>query len=1248
MAKRFTQKPLRTLTSACTRRISLVLLMCCGLFSPAAFAQTFPDFEVEPNNSSAEATPIPSNPAKMRGYIYLMGDIDFYSFTANAGDRVYAATMTSLSSNGSVDSQLDLIAPDGTTVLENDNDNGVFGTTSSSIAGVTIPANGTYYIQVRHNSPATQMRPYDLYVQVQSGSPVAEIESNDATGTAQVLPAGGWISGSTSSTTDADFYSINLNAGESVFISLDLDPERDLTEWNGQVGLGLFSGLNLGQNDAGTAGPDSEAAFFTVKESGTYYVSVSIPAGGITFGTYHLSVSKFAAETGYTAYPSASVPVTIPDGPGVVTSTLTIPDSKRIKDMSVSISLTHNFMADLDVTLTSPQGNVMHLFSDIGSVTVGANTNMDLIFNDFNAIPPIFIVLNGLGHTPELAALLNDYFKGIDAQGTWTLTIYDDATGDGGTLHNWAIHILEDTDPDLTGFSAIFDEDFETDDGGFTHSGVQDEWERGTPIFAPITTANSGTQCWKTDLDNVYEPSANQVLESPDIDLTAATGDIIINWAMKFQVERPDFDRLEVTLEEVGGGGLTQSLFIWYGADMVANIGNPITTIQLSTGWRIFYVDVSAFAGKIVRFKVRLITDTSVQRCGVAIDDVKVYNKPLGSTIVASAGTGGTISPSGNVIVPNGANQMFTITPDACYSIADVLVDGSSVGAVTSYTFFNVTTGHTISASFTAIPIITYYLDDDGDGFGDPAVSQMTCTGPPTDYVLDNTDCDDTNGDVNPGETEVCNTIDDDCDTMIDEGVQTTFYADADGDGFGNPAASLLACTAPMGYVLDHTDCNDANMDVNPGETEVCNTIDDDCDTMIDEGVQTTFYRDLDGDGFGNPSVTQLGCTVPMGYVADNTDCNDGNGDVNPGETEVCNTIDDDCDAMIDEGVQTTFYRDMDGDGFGNPAVTQLACSAPMGYVANDDDCDDTNGAVKPGATEVCDGIDNNCDGTIDNILSGDGNWNNSDVGTANGNANYPPCDAQPNDVFTIQASGFSTSSSDKLHLVSQELCGNVELIARVTNVSGGGWAGITMRETLDPGSKKVALKTQLTNNIRREIRTTTNGGASILNLIRPTHTWLRLVRTGGNFVGYTSPNGSTWTFAFSATVSMTGCIQVGLFAESINANVVTTATFDNVQVIGGVLPLIQAPQTPKTASVFSPEVYPNPTTGEVNIDLEGYADPIGTVKVFDAYGKMIMQQQLDGSPLFRMKLDGADGLYFLSIEVEGEAPTTKRVVVVH
>jgi hypothetical protein len=127
-----------------------------------------------------------------------------------------------------------------------------------------------------------------------------------------------------------------------------------------------------------------------------------------------------------------------------------------------------------------------------------------------------------------------------------------------------------------------------------------------------------------------------------------------------------------------------------------------------------------------------------------------------------------------------------------------------------------------------------------------------------------------------------------------------------------------------------------------------------------------TFYRDADGDGYGDPGVTQVACSAPTGYVSDHTDCNDGNPNIHPGAAEVCNGIDDDCDGQIDEGVKNTYYRDADGDGYGNASVSTEACSAPTGYVSDHTDCDDANAAVNPGATEVYNGIDDDCDGQID------------------------------------------------------------------------------------------------------------------------------------------------------------------------------------------------------------------------------------------------------------------------------------------
>jgi hypothetical protein len=155
----------------------------------------------------------------------------------------------------------------------------------------------------------------------------------------------------------------------------------------------------------------------------------------------------------------------------------------------------------------------------------------------------------------------------------------------------------------------------------------------------------------------------------------------------------------------------------------------------------------------------------------------------------------------------------------------------------------------------------------------------------------------------------------------------------------------------------------------------VCNGADDDCDGSIDEGVQSTFYRDADSDGFGSSaSGTTAACSAPSGYVSNNSDCNDGNASIRPGGTEVCNGADDNCNGSIDEGVGSTFFRDADGDGFGSSAGgTTVACSAPSGYVSNNSDCNDSNGNINPSQPEVCNGIDDNCDGAIDNGVANGG-----------------------------------------------------------------------------------------------------------------------------------------------------------------------------------------------------------------------------------------------------------------------------------
>ena len=240
--------------------------------------------------------------------------------------------------------------------------------------------------------------------------------------------------------------------------------------------------------------------------------------------------------------------------------------------------------------------------------------------------------------------------------------------------------------------------------------------------------------------------------------------------------------------------------------------------------------------------------------------------------------------------------------------------------------------------------------DEDGDGFtGDE-------------------DCSDGDASVNPGAVEVCNGLDDNCDGQVDEGVTQTFYADADGDGFGDPLTTTEACSAPADHTASGTDCDDTDADVYPGAIEVCDDIDNNCDEQVDEGVGETWAYDLDGDGFGDPDTTVIACEAPDNAVSidDATDCDDGDDSVFPGATEVCNEVDDNCNEEVDEGVMSTFYIDLDGDSWGDLSATTEACAEPEGYATWPGDCDDGNDAVSPDATELCNGIDDDCDSDVD------------------------------------------------------------------------------------------------------------------------------------------------------------------------------------------------------------------------------------------------------------------------------------------
>jgi len=264
----------------------------------------------------------------------------------------------------------------------------------------------------------------------------------------------------------------------------------------------------------------------------------------------------------------------------------------------------------------------------------------------------------------------------------------------------------------------------------------------------------------------------------------------------------------------------------------------------------------------------------------------------------------------------------------------------------------------------------TWYADADGDTYGDASSSVVDCD-QPAGYVSDTTDCVDSNASIHPGAVETCDSVDQDCDGIVDDEAVDAglWYADADGDTYGDDASVAKSCSAPAGYVADNADCDDTDASVNPAGAEVCNSIDDDCNGLVDDGVGSTWYGDADGDGYGDAGLTTTSCSLPAGFSADSTDCDDTRASVHPLATESCNGLDDDCDGSVDEAGSTgstTWYADTDGDGYGDASVSTASCSAPVGYVASSTDCEDGDAAISPADAEVCDTVDNNCDGNKD------------------------------------------------------------------------------------------------------------------------------------------------------------------------------------------------------------------------------------------------------------------------------------------
>lgn len=311
-------------------------------------------------------------------------------------------------------------------------------------------------------------------------------------------------------------------------------------------------------------------------------------------------------------------------------------------------------------------------------------------------------------------------------------------------------------------------------------------------------------------------------------------------------------------------------------------------------------------------------------------------------------------------------------------------------------------------------------------------------------------ECNDNAATIYPNAPDVCgDNLDNDCDGQVDENAPI-WFEDLDLDGFGS-SVSQQSCTQPAGYVQDGGDCDDSEMDLNPGANELCNGIDDNCDGQVDEGCGCT-VGSVEACYSGPSGSSGIGaCQQGMRTCLAGGVWGPCVGEVPP-TAEICNGIDDDCDGQVDEGFNlATDTQNCGACGSQCPPGTNCANGLCMAVDLDEDgfgsdvDCDDFNAAVHPGATEQCNGMDDDCDGTIDeglgcSVPNGVGSCVAGQCTIAFCNSGFANCDG-------ITANGCETNISISVSNCGQ--CGNACIVPNANTVCVSGQC---MVQSCQPG----------------------------------------------------------------------------------------------------------------------------------------------------------------------------------------------------
>ena len=483
------------------------------------------------------------------------------------------------------------------------------------------------------------------------------------------------------------------------------------------------------------------------------------------------------------------------------------------------------------------------------------------------------------------------------------------------------------------------------------------------------------------------------------------------------------------------------------------------------------------------------------------------------------------------------------------------------------------------------------YVDDDFDNYGDGSVAQIISYDGDCDDLGESEndlDCDDNNPSVNPGEAEIVNDgIDQDCN-----GFDAVYcYVDDDFDNYGDGAAPQIISydgdCDDLGESENDLDCDDNLPDVNPDAAEIWyDGIDQNCDNLND--------FDQDFDGYVDENFPgEEGGSAPMGG-----DCDDSNPDVNPAEVEIAaDGIDNDCDGtclcFLDadddgfrpDGTATVESADCDCDDFGEATATD-----PIG------DCDDSNPDINPDATEICDGIDNNCIDGIDEDFYANMYYDNATV--CYNNENYIP---------TIEGvlGGTFTSSPDGLI---------IDIITGEINV-----------ENSDLGDYIIAYQTESPCDIQ------SNFNLSIVTTnISVTENHPNLT-ANNDIANYQWIDCSDMSIIEGETNQLFTALEDGSYAVIITEDVCVD-TSQCYEIIG----------LGYNSFKNKIKIYPNPTNGEITISLAKEQDV--KIIVTNITGQTVKLDSYKNTKLLNVNIVGTSGIYFVEIISNTETVVFKLI----